>query len=41
MKTLAALALCLSLLAGLIACDKDDDNMGTLIVNVRDMHYGT
>ena len=35
MKTLAALALCLSLLAGLIACDKDD-NMGTLIVNVRD-----
>ena len=36
MKTPAALALCLSLLAGLIACDKDDDNMGTLIVNVRD-----
>ena len=35
MKTPAALALCLSLLAGLIACDKDD-NMGTLIVNVRD-----
>ena len=35
MKPPAALALCLSLLAGLIACDKDD-NMGTLIVNVRD-----
>ena len=39
MKTPAALALCLSLLAGLIACDKDD-NMGTLIVNVRDNAKG-
>jgi len=36
MKTLAALALCLSLLAGFTACDKDDDNMGTLIVEIRD-----
>ena len=32
MKTPAALALCLSLLAGLSACDKDD-TMGPLIVN--------
>ena len=36
MKTLAALAFCLSLLAGFTACDKDDDNMGTLIVEIRD-----
>ena len=36
MKTPAALAFCLSLLAGFIACDKDDDNMGTLIVEIRD-----
>ena len=36
MKTLAALALCLSLLAGFTACDKNDDNMGTLIVEIRD-----
>mgnify|MGYP000180715055 CR=1 FL=1 len=35
MKTLAKFLFSLSLLAGLIACDKDD-NMGTLIVNVRD-----
>ena len=33
MKTPAALALCLSLLAGLIACDKDD-NMGTNVASV-------
>ena len=36
MKTLAALAFCLSLLTGFTACDKDDDNMGTLIVEIRD-----
>ncbi len=36
MKTLAKYLLCLSLLAGMAACDKDDDTMGTLIVNVRD-----
>ncbi len=36
MKTPAALAFCLSLLAGFTACDKDDDNMGTLIVEIRD-----
>ena len=36
MKTLAKFLLCLSLLAGITACDKDDDTMGTLIVNVRD-----
>ena len=32
MKTLATFVLCLSLLAGFTACDKNDDNMGTLIV---------
>lgn len=36
MKTLATFVLCLSLLAGFTACDKDDDNMGTLIVEIRD-----
>ena len=36
MKTLAKYLLCLSLLAGMAACDKDDDTMGTLIVNIRD-----
>ena len=36
MKTLATFVLCLSLLAGFTACDKNDDNMGTLIVEIRD-----
>ena len=36
MKTLATLVLCLSLPAGFTACDKNDDNMGTLIVEIRD-----
>ena len=36
MKTLAKFLFCLSLLAGMVACDKDDDTMGTLIVNIRD-----
>ena len=35
MISLSKFPFSLSLLAGLIACDKDD-NMGTLIVNVRD-----
>ena len=37
MKTLATFVLCLSLLAGFTACDKDDDNMGTLIM--RKLRY--
>ena len=41
MKTLATFVLCLSLLAGFTACDKNDDNMGTLIVEIRDIYTNT
>ena len=36
MKTLATFVLCLSLLAGFTASEKDDDKLGTLNVEIRD-----
>lgn len=39
MKTLAKLALCLSLLAGLTACDNDEPTTGQVILNIENYIY--
>ena len=41
MKTLAKFLLCLSLLAGTTACDKDDPTTGELALTIEDYMYVT